>query len=321
MRCNRIWLTAGVRLSWLLLLSLVLGCSPKPNNKHEVIVLKAIDDMIFVQGGSFMMGDGSFKKDDATGQTTDEYWTYGPIFESNRPAHKVTLDSYYLSKFEVASQDYMAYFKTKTEVRPQDQEFLNRIFMEDGFALVLPSWYEAKNYCTWLGTLSGLPFDLPTEAQWEFAARNRGKNVLFPTDNGKFEKGRNVVVENKEEYTFFTPLGLAPPSPLGFYNMADNVNEWVEDWHDPLYYTHSPELNPKGPAESPFKNHKWKSVRGCSNAGGGFERCFYSFIRLEGIIDTHEQDTGTRCALQLKDQVSQRELKRRALDFMRQKKP
>jgi len=100
--------------------------------------------------------------------------------------------------------------------------------------ITAPSWYEAKNFCTWLGEISGLPFELPSEAQWEYAARSGGKNILYPTDNGKLEFGRNIKVNRKDKgtskYYPVSKVGLNPANPLGFHEMAANLPEWVNDW-------------------------------------------------------------------------------------------
>jgi formylglycine-generating enzyme required for sulfatase activity len=102
--------------------------------------------------------------------------------------------------------------------------------------------------------------DLPTEAQWEYAARNRGQLVVFATDNGKVEPGRNIPTyewleehNNTPEGVLSSPLsmyevGLFPPNPLGQYDMVSNGFDWTLDWYDEKYYAKSPERNPTGPA-------------------------------------------------------------------------
>jgi formylglycine-generating enzyme required for sulfatase activity len=115
------------------------------------------------------------------------------------------------------------------------------------------SWYGAKAYCLWLGKLTGKAFDLPTEAQWEYAARSGGKDVLFATDNGKIDEGRNYPADDdpriKPRLIAFD-LGSFPPNPAGLYGMIDyDSTEWVQDWYDPHYYEHSPTQNPKGGTE------------------------------------------------------------------------
>jgi formylglycine-generating enzyme required for sulfatase activity len=100
--------------------------------------------------------------------------------------------------------------------------------------------------------------DLPTEAQWEYAARNRGQMVIYPTDNGQLDNGRNVAnYEQREAYAkkhkLFSrhnpaAVGLFPANPLGLYDMVTNGYEWTLDWYAPDYYAVSPEKNPTGPS-------------------------------------------------------------------------
>jgi len=94
--------------------------------------------------------------------------------------------------------------------------------------------------------------DLPTEAQWEYAARARGKFLIFATDNGLFEDGRNVPTTEEVEklsghWTSPISVGLYPPNPLGLYDMGKNGYEWVKDWYADDYYSHSPGQDPQGP--------------------------------------------------------------------------
>ncbi|WP_082819109.1 formylglycine-generating enzyme family protein [Cupriavidus nantongensis] len=122
------------------------------------------------------------------------------------------------------------------------------------------NWHEAKNFCLWLRNVTKLPFDLPSEAQWEYAARSRGKYHAWATDNGKYDDGRNVAsyeqrrdmmpgVSSPRAY----PVGKFPPNPLGIYDMSSNGRDWVNDWFSPTYYEHSPRHNPPGPSRGTEK--------------------------------------------------------------------
>ncbi|MDU7016910.1 MAG: SUMF1/EgtB/PvdO family nonheme iron enzyme [Enterobacter sp.] len=131
-------------------------------------------------------------------------------------------------------------------------------------------WNEAQQYCQWLATITNLPFSLPTEAQWEYAARSRGKFVIAPTNDGTIQidkSGGNVASEkDSKEYAkkmgtslgVYSPLpgNLFPPNPLGIYDMAGNGWEWMKDWYDPDYYKHSPLKDPQGPDNPVYKDYK-----------------------------------------------------------------
>jgi len=165
-------------------------------------------------------------------------------------------------------------------------------------------WYEAEKYCSWLGAVSGLPFSLPTEAQWEYAARSRGKFLAVATDDGTYKitdgfynrdgsggpQGINIsTTRDRKEFAkalgwkvdslISLPVDQYPPNPLGLYAMSDNGFEWVSDWYDPDYYRTSPVLNPQGPPAPVYKgeetaNKYAKVMRGVDVAdarwGGGF---------------------------------------------------
>ncbi|SFN46404.1 Sulfatase-modifying factor enzyme 1, partial [Pseudomonas sp. ok602] len=161
-------------------------------------------------------------------------------------------------------------------------------------------WFEADSYCKWLSTLTGEPFALPTEAQWEYAARSRGQFLMVATDDGTYKaepmemrtesyepKGINISSDgDRIEFATqmgwttdsFTPLpvDMFPPNPLGLYSMSDNGYEWVSDWYDPDYYARSPVKDPQGPDKPVFKSlygYDTKVIRGQGYAnpywGGG----------------------------------------------------
>jgi formylglycine-generating enzyme required for sulfatase activity len=115
--------------------------------------------------------------------------------------------------------------------------------------------------------------DLPTEAQWEYAARNRGQFWVVATDNGKMELGRNAFsFDERSAYAKqhgltrlepSLPQGHFPPNPLGLYDMFTEGREWMLDWYAADYYAGSPEKNPQGPS-----NGKEKVLRSSTSANG-----------------------------------------------------
>jgi formylglycine-generating enzyme required for sulfatase activity len=165
----------------------------------------------------------------------------------SRPLHKVTLDGFSMMAYKVTFDDFDVF----TDATGHDRISVRELEINDR-APNRPagvSWYGAKAYCEWLGKVSKLPFDLPTEAQWEYAARSGGKKMLFATDNGKIERRRNFPKEREYGETDVTiPVGSYPPNPSGLHGMSEDISEWVNDWFDAEYYKTSPQKNPTGPA-------------------------------------------------------------------------
>jgi formylglycine-generating enzyme required for sulfatase activity len=215
----------------------------------KALLDKTLKNMRFVEGGTFEMGDFGPK------HSPDKL--YYMSAEDNKPSWKVTLDSFSMSAFKTSYEDYDVFSRAMgRELIAQDNKAR---FPKVAAGL---SWPEAREYCQWLGTLLELPIDLPTEAQWEYAARNRGQLVVFPTDNGKYEEKRNVWqfdqrTQAKEKLRqearrdigapWMLPLGQFPPTPLGFYDLITDGFEWMLDWYDPKLPERGEQVNPKGP--------------------------------------------------------------------------
>lgn len=223
--------------------------------------------LVFLPGGSFEMGDWG----------NDQGRIYDGFAEgNNRPVHRVILDGFSIMAYKVTYEDFDLFTDALGEQRVNMDSFGIKYRSPRRPAGV--SWYGAKAYCGWLAKLTGLPFDLPTEAQWEYSARSGGKKVLFATDNGNIDKNRNFPWNRHEDTT--PDVGSYPPNPAGLYGMLDFMSyEWVNDWYDPDYYQHSPAVNPQGPEEGKPANAKRaefgpaKVVRGGATpqpAFGGF---------------------------------------------------
>jgi sulfatase modifying factor 1 len=147
------------------------------------------------------------------------------------------------------------------------------------------SWYGAKAYCDWVAGLTRLPFDLPTEAQWEYAAMSGGKRILFATDNGKLERPRNFPENWKsgEKQPSLPDVGSFPPNPGGLYGMSENTHEWVKDWFSTDYYKVSPKRNPLGPATGTEKVKR-------GTVGGRAEIASMVFMRTKSIPNPPNYD-------------------------------
>ncbi|CAE6792569.1 formylglycine-generating enzyme family protein [Paraburkholderia nemoris] len=218
----------------------------------KALVKKSLADMVFVKGGTFKMGDFG-------PQVTPEKLPFTSQQE-NKPAHPVTLDSFSIGKYKVTYADLDVY-TTATGKPSWPQDKADRPYRAVDNPAGVP-WQMAKDYCEWLGKQSGDPVDLPTEAQWEYAARSGGKLLIFGTNNSKYEADYNLpsVDTIKEKYTpdtvvsqYIYPVGKYPPNALGLYDIGVDGRDWVNDWFAPDYYEHSPAKNPTGPASGTMK--------------------------------------------------------------------
>ncbi len=201
----------------------------------EALISRVKRELVPLPAGSFEMGDWG----------SEEGLPYDMDHHS-KPLHKVTLDGFWMMAYKVTYEDFDLFTQATGE----------QLTNQDAFSLKYRSprkptgvnWFGAKAYCQWLGRLSGMPFDLPTEAQWEYAARSGGKRLLFATDNGSIDMPRNYPDDWKLKDRRVQDIGSYPPNPAGLYGMLDyKATEWVNDWYDPDYYKHSPEHNPRGP--------------------------------------------------------------------------
>ncbi|WP_275074756.1 formylglycine-generating enzyme family protein [Providencia rettgeri] len=241
-----------------LLLSAVLlttGCDQQLTAEQETqkqqLVSDSRNNMVFIEGGTFLMGDFGSGHD---GKSTLPY----SVDKDNKFVHNVTLDSFSLSKYrvtwgqlnlwrELTGQPLTEkYQKLKTRYRLKDWQAST----QDNYPASV-DWQDAKDYCLWLGQKTGLPFDLPTEAQWEYAARNRGQFILFASKDGTYndgtEEGEPLFIAG------FYPIGSYPATPLGLYDMMGNGLDWTNDWYSADYYEHSPTKNPQGPEQGTEK--------------------------------------------------------------------
>jgi formylglycine-generating enzyme required for sulfatase activity len=207
-----------------------------------------------------------------------------------------SVSSYYIDKYNVSYGNYDTY--TDAVGKPRiDQIDIGYFFRGANHPVDGATWYQASAYCTWLAKTSGLSYSLPTSAQWEYAARNRGKlSWAYATNNGKMELGRNFpswknFTQQEDDPMHVSaplPIGSMPPNPLGIYGMAHEVNQWVKDWYQQGYYAHMPKHNPQGP-----KTGTLKVVRG-GGASGDPE--FANNFGSAGI-SPNTQEGGFRCVI------------------------
>ncbi|WP_192960023.1 formylglycine-generating enzyme family protein [Klebsiella pneumoniae] len=235
--------------------SLLLGCDQKSTGKRETLsealVAKSLSNMVPVKGGEFLMGD--------FGPLVGEKLPFS-INQDDKVLHKVVLSDFSISKFKVTNDDYNKYLQITGVKKPPINILLKDYpsLQKSDYSVGI-TWQQAKDYCQWLGKESGKKFDLPTEAQWEYAARSRGQYIPFATNNGEFLPGKNIPSQDElSEYTDgagipIYPVGKYPPNPLGLYDMGLSGSEWTNDWYASDYYSHSPVNDPQGPAQGTKK--------------------------------------------------------------------
>ncbi len=210
------------------------------------------EDMAFIPGGEFLMGSNDGEPDE-------------------KPVHKVYLDAYYIDKYEVTNKQYREFVEATGHREPV-------YWGEDDHPVVYVRREDAVAYATWAGKR------LPTEAEWEKAARGGLVGKKYPwgdnIDSTKANYDRNVG--------HTTPVGTYPPNNYGLYDMAGNVWEWVSDWYDDDYYANSPSKNPQGPNNASF----------CVRRGGGWGRDAGNLRcanRYYGSPDLTYNNLGFRC--------------------------
>ncbi len=179
-------------------------------------------EFILVNGGCFQMGD-----------------SFGDGLPSEKPLHEVCVDSYYLGKYEVTQGQWKkimgenpAHFKTCGDNCPVESV----------------KWTDIQSYIAELNRLTGQTYRLPTEAEWEYAARDGGKSVKWAGTSSENKLGEYAWYDaNSDDKTH--PVGMKKANALGFYDMSGNVWEWTSDWYGEAYYQKNARDNPRGPDE------------------------------------------------------------------------
>jgi iron(II)-dependent oxidoreductase len=187
--------------------------------------------MVYVPEGYFQMGESSNEAED------------------QKPMHFVYTSAYFIDKHEVSNAEYKKFIEATGHVKPRYWE--DERFNHPNQPVVGVSWFDAMAYSRWKGRR------LPTEAEWEKAARGNDDR-LYPWGE-KEAKGKKLYFVNvfgmEDRYEFTAPVNYyaTGASPFGALNMAGNVWEWCLDWYDKDYYRTSPELDPEGPETTQMK--------------------------------------------------------------------
>ncbi|MFZ4619948.1 MAG: SUMF1/EgtB/PvdO family nonheme iron enzyme [Bacteroidota bacterium] len=202
---------------------------------------------VFVAGGTFSMG------------RVDQ-------FRDERPVHSVTLSGYYIGKYEVTVKEYRAFITATKRTMPDAPSW----GWNDDEPMVKVSWNDANAYCQWLDTVSTGKYRLPTEAEWEFAARGGNNSQGFAYSGSNTAEQCGWIFTNAGGRT--RTVGLKKSNELGIFDMSGNAWEWCNDWQST--YPASPQLNPVGPAGGSFKIFR---------GGSWFD---YGLTDAEGRVET-----------------------------------
>jgi sulfatase modifying factor 1 len=175
--------------------------------------------------------------------------------DDEKPVHRVWVDEFELGAYQVTNAEYGCFLAATSPATSEAASAATRgvpppcwsdtNFNDPKMPVVAVSWHEAASYCEWLSGVTGTLYRLPTEAEWERAARGGAEDLLYPWGDAPPE----MVPDYGERWKMGPePVGLYAPNAYGLYNLGDNVHEWCADWYDDGYYGRSPERNPLGPS-------------------------------------------------------------------------
>lgn len=257
------------------------------------------DEMIFIQGGTFQMGD-----------------TFGDGEDDEKPVHSVTLDNYYLACTEVTNADFVQFLNEKGNQRQGGSEWYDisspyskivdgnssfKVWNEfDNHPVLRVSWYGAIQYCNWMSERHGLRpvyiisgskitaiwinngYRLPTEAEWEYAARSGGKNQKWAGTSQENQLGKYAKIHVNDNYFIeTTPIGSFQENELGLFDLVGNAWEWCWDRYDSDYYASSIKGNPRGPTSGSRRVIRGGSLNHDPNYCRASDR---NFVRPKGRL-------------------------------------
>jgi len=193
----------------------------------------ANEEMVLIPAGSFQMGSEEGDSDE-------------------KPVHTVQISSFYMDKYEVTNGEYKKCVDAGSCRAPISVESYTRSSYYgdsryENYPVINVDWTQAKAYCEWKGGR------LPTEAEWEYAARGGLRGMKYPNGDSISQSEANYSGSDTVK------VGSYDPNGYGLYDMAGNVWEWTNDWYDANYYENSPSRDPQGPS-----NGEYRVIRGGS---------------------------------------------------------
>ncbi len=226
------------------------------------IIQNLINNMVYVQGGTFMMG--------ATAEQVSEAWN------GEKPAHQVTLSSFSIGRYEVTQEEWQAVMGSNPSYFKGSRKPVEQV-----------SWNDCKSFISKLNSITGKNFRLPTEAEWEFASRGGIKSQGYKYSGSNNLNSVAWYADNSGNTTH--DVGQKSPNELGIYDMSGNVWEWCQDWYAINYYSSSPQTNPMGPSSGSYRVGRG----GCWSSNA--RNCRVS-SRLNYIPDRRDDYLGLRLA-------------------------
>ncbi len=192
--------------------------APEVTEEQKRILTELIESMVLVEGGTFTIG--------ATSEQGGDAWDW------EKPTHRVTLSDYHIGAYEVTQEQWQAAMSKNPSSYKGSRKPVERV-----------SWKDCQKFIEKLNRLTGLNFVLPTEAQWEYAARGGNKSRGY-----KYSGSDNIgsVAYYNQNSGGPTTVGSKQPNELGLYDMSGNVWEWCQDWYGS--YSSSSQTNPTGPS-------------------------------------------------------------------------
>ena len=240
------------------LVNLIINGGGESEFKNRTFTVNGVSfDMIAVEGGTFTMGATAEQASDA--------------YSDEKPTHQVTLSSYYIGKTEVTQELWQAVMGSNPSG-----------FSGANLPVEKVSWEDCQIFIAILNELTGKYFRLPTEAEWEYAARGGSKSQGYKYSGSNTVDDVAWYPSNSSSKTH--PVATKAPNELGIYDMSGNVLEWCSDWYSSSYYSSSSQYNPTGPASGSrrvYRGGSWgSSARLCRVSYRDYNGPSYRFYNL-----------------------------------------